>query len=510
MKRKIPISRTLARQIGGGIGIAILAFLLGLLAGGGEEGDHADHKKMEERAAEQAAIWSCAMHPQIQVAEAGKCPRCGMNLTLVDQEPGDDEPWTLVMSPAAKKLAEIVTTPVERKFVTAKIRMVGKVDYDETRVKTISAWVSGRIDRLYVDYTGIQVRKGDHLVSLYSPVLFTAQEELLAAKRQVDQPAPEQSEFLRKSNQRALESVREKLRLWGLDEKQIQQIEKRGTAQDHVQINAPAAGIVILKGVREGDYVKTGTKLFVIADLSRLWVKLDAYESDLPWIRYGQQVEIETEAYPGDIFQGWITFISPVLDAQTRTVKVRVNVENPVGKLKPEMFVRAIVRSKIAKGGRVMDERLAGKWICPMHPEIVKDKPGKCDICGMPLVRAEDLGFVALHDEQAKPLVVPVSAVLKTGKRAVVYVKKPHAARPTYEGREIVLGPRAGDHYIVLSGLQEGEHVVLNGAFKIDSALQIQAKRSMMNPEGGRPTPKHDQGHGDQGHGQHGQKGIGQ
>ena len=96
---------------------------------------------------------------------------------------------------------------------------------------------------------------------------------------------------------------------------------------------------------------------------------------------------------------------------------------------------------------------------------------------------------------------------MKTGKRAVVYVKKPHAARPTYEGREIVLGPRAGDHYIVLSGLQEGEHVVLNGAFKIDSALQIQAKRSMMNPEGGRPAPKHDQRHGDQGHGRHGQKG---
>ncbi len=214
--------------------------------------------------------------------------------------------------------------------------------------------------------------------------------------------------------------------------------------------------------------------------------QLDAYESDLAWLRYGQEVEFSTEAYPGEVFKGRVAFIDPVLNEATRTVKVRVNVSNEDGRLKPEMFVRAIVRSKIASGGRVLDASLAGKWISPMHPEIVKDEPGNCDVCGMPLVRAETLGYVTAEpSDTAKPLVIPVSAALLTGTRAIVYVQVPTAEEPTYEGREIVLGPRAGDYYLVRSGLNEGELVVTNGNFKLDSALQISAKPSMMTPEGG-------------------------
>jgi Cu(I)/Ag(I) efflux system membrane fusion protein len=150
------------------------------------------------------------------------------------------------------------------------------------------------------------------------------------------------------------------------------------------------------------------------------------------------------------------------------------------------MFVRAVVRSNIASGGRVLDASLAGKWISPMHPEIVKDGPGNCDVCGMPLVRAETLGYVTAEPtDSAKPLVIPVSAALITGMRAIVYVQVPAAEEPTYEGREIVLGSRAGDYYLVRSGLREGELVVTNGNFKLDSALQISAKPSMMTPEGG-------------------------
>jgi len=168
----------------------------------------------------------------------------------------------------------------------------------------------------------------------------------------------------------------------------------------------------------------------------------------------------------------------------TRTVKVRVNVPNPDGKLKPGMFVRGVVQSQVATGGRVMDPGLAGKWVSPMHPEVVKDGPGSCDVCGMALVRAEDLGYVAaeVRDED-KPLAIPASAPLITGKRAVVYVETPQADRPTFEGREVVLGPRAGDYYLVESGLEEGERVVTQGNFRIDSALQILAKPSMMSPE---------------------------
>ncbi len=163
---------------------------------------------------------------------------------------------------------------------------------------------------------------------------------------------------------------------------------------------------------------------------------LDAYESDLPWLRFGQRVEFTTESYPGEIFVGQVAFIDPVLNRDTRTVKVRVNVVNDDGRLKPEMFVRATVKSQVASGGRVLDPSLAGKWISPMHPEIVKDEPGVCDICGMPLVRAETLGYVTAEpNEGAKPLVIPASAALLTGKRAIVYVQVPDAEKPTYEGR---------------------------------------------------------------------------
>ena len=163
-----------------------------------------------------------------------------------------------------------------------------------------------------------------------------------------------------------------------------------------------------------------------------------------------------------------------------------MNVSNDDGRLKPEMFVRAIVKSNVAAGGRVLDASLAGKWISPMHPEIVKDQPGDCDICGMPLVRAESLGYVTAEPtDAAKPLIVPTSAVLLTGTRAIVYVQIPDADKPTYEGREIVIGPRAGDFYLVKSGLNEGDLVVTNGNFKLDSALQISAKPSMMTPQGG-------------------------
>ncbi|MCF6286681.1 MAG: efflux RND transporter periplasmic adaptor subunit, partial [Candidatus Hydrogenedentes bacterium] len=221
-------------------------------------------------------------------------------------------------------------------------------------------------------------------------------------------------------------------------------------------------------------------------DLNSVWVKPDAYESHLSWIHYGQTVSFTTESYPGEVFEGKIAFIDPVLDKMTRTVKVRVNVANPDGKLKPEMFVRAVVKSQVATGGRVMDAGLAGKWIGPMHPEIIQDGPGKCNICGMALVKAEKLGYVTAEvGEDDMPLVVPATAPLLTGTRAIVYVEVPDTDKPTFEGREIVLGARAGDFYIVKAGLQAGERVVTNGSFKIDSALQILAKPSMMTPDGG-------------------------
>jgi Cu(I)/Ag(I) efflux system membrane fusion protein len=197
-------------------------------------------------------------------------------------------------------------------------------------------------------------------------------------------------------------------------------------------------------------------------------------------------VEFTAESYPGEVFTGRLSFIDPVLTEATRTIKVRVDVDNPDLRLKPGMFVRAVVRAPVATAGRVMSPDLADKWICPMHPDVIKDSPGSCDICGMPIVPAESLGYVSATPEEAdKPLVIPTTAALVTGTRAIVYVEVPNQERPTFEGREIVLGPRAGDFYLVRSGLKEGERVVTKGNFTIDAELQIQAKPSMMTPEGG-------------------------
>ncbi|WP_231933223.1 efflux RND transporter periplasmic adaptor subunit [Botrimarina mediterranea] len=436
------------------------------------------------------SIWTCSMHPQIRRDGPGSCPICGMDLVPVKKSVGGIR--TVSISPDVRKLMNIETVPVAHRYVTAEVRMVGKVEYDETRLAHITAWVSGRLDRLFVDFTGVQVDKGDHMVSIYSEELYSAQEELIQSlKYQSERPSS--TRFTPSVD--LAESAREKLRLLGITDKQIQEIEQRARPSDHLTIYSPVSGIVIAKLRQEGDRVRTGDRIYSVADLTQLWVQLDAYESDLPWLRYGQDVEFTTEAYPGDVFHGRIAFIDPVLNAATRTVKVRVNVSNKDGRLKPEMFVRAIVRSKIAAGGRVLDASLAGKWISPMHPEIVKDGPGNCDICGMPLVRAETLGYVTAEpSDTAKPLVIPVSAALLTGTRAIVYVQVPDAPEPTYEGREIVLGPRAGDYYLVKSGLEEGELIVTNGTFKLDSALQISAKPSMMTPEGGGGGGGHNHG----------------
>ncbi len=436
-------------------------------------------------AARKTQIWTCSMHPQIKLPKPGKCPICGMTLIPLNDTGSDAEGMReLSIGKHAAKLLEIETVPVERRFVETEVRMVGKVEYDETRLAYITAWVPGRLDRLFVDYTGVPVKKGDHLVYMYSPEVLTAQQELLQALQAVKDLSKSRVDIVRTTARATVEASREKLVLWGLTREQIAEIERRGTPSDHITIYAPIGGIVVHKNAVEGMYVRTGTRIYTIADLSRVWVKLDAYESDLEWLRYGQKVSFTSESYPGETFTGVISFIDPILDESTRTVKVRVNVANARFKLKPGMFVRAVVRSKVASGGKVMAPDLAGKWICPMHPEVVRDAPGKCDVCGMPLVQTENLGYVT-PDTGTAPLVIPATAALLTGKRAVVYVQLPNRERPTFEGREVVLGPRTGAYYIVATGLQAGERVVVKGAFKLDAELQIQAKPSMMTPEGG-------------------------
>jgi membrane fusion protein, copper/silver efflux system len=450
--------------------------------------DQHSMSNVEESADETPTLWTCSMHPNVQQPEPGDCPICGMDLIPLISSGDDGESRQLKMSPAAMKLAEIQTIAVRREFVEHQLRLTGKVTYDETRLKYITAWFPGRLDRLFVDYTGTPVKQGDHLVEMYSPAIATDQEALLQALQASKTLSNSSVSQVQTSRNEMLNHARERLHLLGLTAQQIQDIEQRGAPSDRITFYSPINGVVIHKNTLQGDYVQTGTRIYTIADLSQVWIKMDAYESDLQWIHYGQQVDCTTVSYPGEVFQGRISFIDPFLNEPTRTIKVRVNIDNKNGKLKPGMFVNAIVRARVNADGEFLDQQLAGKWISPMHPEIIKDHPGTCDICGMPLVTAESLGYVDADKNIAPPLIIPDTAPLITGKRAVVYVKLPDTEKPTFEGREIVLGPRLKGHYIVKSGLKEGDQVVVKGNFKIDSALQIIAKPSMMSPPDDEPS----------------------
>ena len=459
----------------------------------------AEQPKTNEKGAKTTEVkvqwWICTMHPWIRQSKPGKCPICPMDLVAASAEEEGSAPRELVMTERGKELAGIQTSPVERRQVSAEIRLSGKVRYDETRLSTITAWVPGRINRLYVDYTGSTVDAGQHLAELYSPELLSAQEELIQAAKAVRELEKSDVAIMRDTAKSTAEAARNKLRLLGLSQEQIDEIESRGTAADHVTITAPIGGTVVAKNVKRGDYVNVGMPLYTIADLSRVWVTLDAYESDLAWLgRGGQEVIFTTEGSPGQEFRGRIAFVAPMVDEKTRTVEVRATVPNPGERLLPDMLVSGIVRVPIAADASAVNRDLAGKWLCTMHPDVIKGGPGECDTCGMDLVAAESVGYVS-PAESGEPLVIPDTAPLLTGKRAVVYVEVPGAKEPTYRGRDVTLGPKAGNYYVVLEGLKEGERVVTEGNFFIDSDLQIKGKQSMMSPAGG-AMPMHDHGSG--------------
>lgn len=487
-----------------GIGYAMMSFFLT-----SKDAPH-QHETPSEH-----TLYTCSMHPQIKRSKPGKCPICSMSLIPVAPHSNDhnagsspkkepkikywqapmdpsykrDKPGKspmgmdlvpvyeeaenglsevqITLSPRAEKLAEVEVSPVIRAFGTETLRLTGKLMVDETRLETISAWVPGRIERLFIDYTGLEVKKDDHMATIYSPDLLVAQKELLEAHR-----------F---QSPQLIKSSKEKMRLWGLSESQIKNIIRTGKVSDALTLRAPIGGTVLAKHVKEGDYVKTGSKIYDIATLDRLWLIAEVYENDVAKLRYGQSLSFTTLAYPGRVFKGRVTFISPIVNPNTRSISVRAIVENPGGELKPDMLAKVSIKIRYGQSGPISDKELADLWVSPMHPEEFSTKPGKCPICGMKLKRATELGLVKTGTEAQPPLLIPDTAPLMTGKRAVVYVKV-SKEDGIYEGRELRLGPKVGRHYIVLQGLQEGDLVVTKGNFKIDSAMQIQAKSSMMQP----------------------------
>lgn len=419
--------------------VAVIAFLLGSLLTGSEP---IPQSAATGQTAQVAQVWTCSMHPQIKLPKPGKCPICFMDLIpLNTTDSGELGPRQLRMSETARQLAQIETSPVIRGNATAEVRLYGKLAIDESRLATITARFGGRIDKLYVNTTGEIVKRGEKLADLYSPELLSARKELRQALISLAAVSQSNSDILKSTSEATVSSAREKLRLLGLSGDQISKLETDSQEGDHIAITAPSNGTVIEKMVVEGDYVETGMALFKLADLSKMWVVMEAYETDLPSLSIGEQISFGATAFPGETFTAKISFINPTFEPMTRTASVRAVVENSGGRLKPDMYVTATTLGQSS------------------------DSPDN--------------------------LLVPASAVLITGRRAVVYVDLTNADGPLFEGREIEVGSRVGDSYVVLSGLSEGDHVVTNGAFKLDSELQIQAKPSMMAPEAGLPAPGH-------------------
>lgn len=466
---------------------AVLLLLQGLLIWTGCGKDHSDHAQSSPRSEQETqkdsdTKWTCAMHPEIRMEDPGNCPLCGMELEPVSDENQQDEQERSVrlsLSDHARKMANIKTAPVRRKYAQSDVRLYGEVTTDETRTETISAWVPGRLDRLFVDFQGKRVREGDPMVQLWSPKILTTLEDLIQSRKtRQNASTPEEKKHANQS----LNSIRKRLRNWGLTSKQIKNLAREETAQRHITLKAPTGGVVMKKHRQEGEYVKTGTPIYTIANLSRVWVELEAYEKDLPWIRYGQNVTITTDAHPGETFRGRVSFVNPTVNPNTRTTPVRIVLKNPDRQLKPGMYATGKIHATINTRGNIIRPEWSGKYICPHHPNEVSDTPGKCEQGGEKLRPVEAFGY-ARKSSADPPLVIPETAPLITGERAVVYVEKSDDQKHSYEARNIQLGAKAGRFYIVKSGLREGEQVVVNGNFNIDSELQIQNQPSMMYEE---------------------------
>jgi len=433
----------------------------------------------DQSASPATGIYVCPMNCVPPMEKPGKCPVCGMDLVAASAQEyrAEENRPRVTLADKTIEAAGIQVAPVEKKAVTAEIRLFGKIEYDPVHEYKVTAFAPGVIDKIYVKRAGQTVRAGDALFDLHSSELSFLEQELFETlaklpyfldsrpargqrfKRWVRpwmspaQPAkPGKESEISKEEEEAimaeLSRIRRKMRLLGLAETDIDRIIARGSPTGISTVTTPMGGIVLEQYAFKGTYLNTGDAVFTIANPQYVWAKFDAYASDFPWIKLGQEAEFRSDAYPGEIFKGKVIYLDPYFDEKTRTFKVGVLCTDHKGKLKPAMLVLGVIYATLSSGYRVDVNR---------------------------------------SEAQKTMLVVPDTAPLITGKRAVVYVEVPEKPG-TYEGREVFLGPRAKGYYVVRGGLHEGEKVVVNGSFKIDSAIQILAKPSMMEGRhGGKP-----------------------
>jgi Cu(I)/Ag(I) efflux system membrane fusion protein len=365
------------------------------------------------------SYYTCPMHPSVRSNKPGPCPVCGMAMvkrTKVKESSSTEiaNLERVSLSAAQRVIANVSTTKVGRADIDKEISAVGVIDIAEPSQAKVTARFNGRIEKLFVGYSGALVKKGDPLFELHSPDLVSAEQELILAVS-----AAQKSAALDDEQEKLLTASRERLHIhFGMSHDQITEVERQQTAHETMAFLSPISGTVISKEIQEGDYVNEGTLLYRLADLSRVWVYLDVYERDLRYIHINHPVKLQTEAYPNDFFTGKVTFIDPVINAATRTVRVRSEFANPTGKLKPQMYVKA-----------------------------------------------------EIHAPSTNALSIPASSVLYTGKRNIVWVE---VKENTFEPRDVTLGTRTEGRIEVVSGIREGDMVVTAGGYLLESESQLQ------------------------------------
>ena len=412
------------------LGILFIGLLLGWMIFGGNDAPKSEHDHNASEGTE--TIWTCSMHPQIQMKEPGQCPLCGMDLIPLESNESAMDPNAIQMTDDAMKLANIQTMIVGgSNDANKKLALNGKVQIDERKLYTQSTHIPGRIERLNINFTGEKVSRGQTLAMVYSPELVTAQEELLQANR------------MKESQPELFEAAKQKLSNWKIGASTINKILSTNKPIQQFPISADVSGIITAKKVDLGDYVGQGMPIYEIADLSSLWVLFDVYESDMPWVKVGNKISYTIQSLPGETFEGVVSFIDPLINPQTRVASARVEVKNAENKLKPEMFVSGIVNNNITK-------------------------------------------------PSSKEIIIPKSAVMWTGERSVVYIKSVVSNKVNFKLREVTLGASLGDAYIIKKGLSIGEDIVVNGTFTVDAASQLEGKPSMMSPEGGKVVTGHE------------------
>ena len=432
----------------------------------------------------------CPMMCTPPQTEPGRCPVCAMELVQSVSGGGSGGSHSIQVDVAARRVANIQTVAVQSLPINRRIRAIGELSYDEGSLKTLSAYVDGRLDRLYADYTGVVVEKGDHLALVYSPLLYSGQVEFLLARKAQEANRSATLHRVRTTNLDLYESAKERLIELGMTERQIQQLEQDGEANSRLHLCAPISGTVIEKFAVEGQYVKEGQAIYRLADLSTVWLMLELFPEDAAAVRYGQKVEATAQSLPGINLVGRVAFIDPNVDPKTRTVGVRVVIPNKDGLLRVGDFARATIDTplgSVANQTGVYDPELADKWISPRHPHVVESSAGQCPICGVDLVPATVFGFVSEKEAIDEALVVPRNAVLMAGANSVVYVETEPGR---FELRRVVLGPSSGDQIVVVSGVKKGEQVATRGNFLIDSQMQLAGNPSLIDPLKADPAMK--------------------